>query len=60
MQANRESEHLMQAAAAYTRAANLARQAPAGEPVDEKLFLEEVEKNSSAVNTAAKEKIGVP
>ncbi|NLL21050.1 MAG: glycine--tRNA ligase subunit beta [Firmicutes bacterium] len=57
LQANRESEHLMQAAAAYTRAANLARQAPAGEPVDEKLFLEEVEKKLFGCYTAAKEKI---
>lgn len=58
LQANRENEYLMQAAAAYTRAANLARQAPAGESVNEKLLLEEAEKKLFSCYTASKEKIG--
>ncbi len=58
LQANRENVHLISAAAAYTRAANLARQAPAGGPVDKELLLEEAETKLFDCFTAAREKFG--
>ena len=58
LQANRENEYLILAVAAYIRAANLARQAPAGGSVDEKLLLEEAEKMLFDHYAAAKGKIG--
>lgn len=57
LQANRGSEDLSLAAAAFTRAANLARQAQAGGVVEEKLFLEEEEKMLFERYTGAKERV---